>query len=40
MYNKFNVNVTNKRNRMLSLQNNNYFCIKLQTLKGKNACYN
>lgn len=37
MYNKFNINVTNERIRMLSLQNNIYFCIKLQTPKGKNT---
>ena len=37
MYNKFNINVTIKRNRMLSLQNNNYFCIELQTRKDKNT---
>ena len=35
MYNKFNVNVTNNRNRMLRLQINSYFCTRLQTRKGK-----
>ena len=35
MYNIFNVNVTNERNRMLSLQIIDYFCARMQTRKGK-----
>ena len=36
MYKIFNTNVTNLENRMLGLQNNNYFCEELQPRKGKN----
>ena len=35
MYNIFNVNITNRRIRMLRLQINDYFCARMQTRKGK-----